>query len=447
MKKRAVAFILAFVLAFSCLAVPVSAVGYDPSSVYEVQATSAYIVNTDTNIIVYQKDSTQQVKAGGLTKLMCAALVFTNYGDDLDSTFTMPFAISDYVYGTDNADMRSGETFTLREALYAMLLRNANDAAMGMAYQLSGNDLTGWVSQMNSLSQRIGTTASTWTDACGLSSGNVTNAVDMYLILRYLMQFDAFREIASTAVFTMPAKEKHSSSSILINQNVAVNQSSGGKFYRSAMQGGMCDVMAYKNDSGTQSYVSWATKNGETYIFCVMNSPDTCDQYGYSNRRPALYETTKLIDWVYDSFSIQSALDPDLALAEIEVKYSSDVDTLLLYPDDSMMTILPSSSNGTATQKFFHLPDYVCAPIKQGDVVGTVELRLAGETIGTVNLIAGQDVNRSTFLYATAKFREFLGSLYLRIVLILTAWALAFYGAWLLQNALHDHRSKKIRRH
>ena len=83
--------------------------------------------------------------------------------------------------------MRSGETFTLREALYAMLLRNANDAAMGMAYQLSGNDLAGWVSQMNSLSQQIGTTASTWTDACGLDAGNVTNAVDMYLILRYLM--------------------------------------------------------------------------------------------------------------------------------------------------------------------------------------------------------------------------------------------------------------------
>ena len=121
-----------------CLAAPAGAI-FDPSPLYEVKAQSAYIVNTDTNIILYEKDSTAQVPAGGLTKLMCAALVLTNYGDELDSrTFQMPFAISDYVYGTDNADMRSGETFTLREALYAMLLRNANDAAMGMAYQLSG---------------------------------------------------------------------------------------------------------------------------------------------------------------------------------------------------------------------------------------------------------------------------------------------------------------------
>ena len=98
---------------------------FDPSPVYQVQAQSAYIVNTDTNIIVYEKDSTKQVSAGGLTKYMTIALVLTNYADQLDNTFQMPFAISDYVHNTSNADMRSNETFTYREALYAMVTRNA----------------------------------------------------------------------------------------------------------------------------------------------------------------------------------------------------------------------------------------------------------------------------------------------------------------------------------
>ena len=87
-------------------------------------------------------------------------------------------------------------TQTYREAIYAMLTRNANEAAMGVAYALSGGDLDGWVAQMNTLSQRIGTTASSWTDACGIDSGNTTCAVDMYLILRYLMSFDAFVEVS-----------------------------------------------------------------------------------------------------------------------------------------------------------------------------------------------------------------------------------------------------------
>ena len=135
--KRIFALLLSLAVLFSCLAVTAGAM-FDPSTVYDVKAQSAYIVNTDTNIIVYEKDSEKQVSAGGLTKYMTIALVLTNYADQLDSTFTMPFAISDYVHNSDNADMRSGETFTYREALYAMVTRNANEAAMGLAYELSG---------------------------------------------------------------------------------------------------------------------------------------------------------------------------------------------------------------------------------------------------------------------------------------------------------------------
>ena len=445
--KRIFALFLSFAVLFSCLSVTASAM-FDPSPVYDVKAQSAYVVNTDTNIIVYEKDSQKQVSAEGLTKYMTIALLLTNYADQLDNTFQMPFAISDYVHNTDNADMRSNETFTYREAIYAMVTRNANEAAMGLAYSLSGGDLAGWVSQMNTLSQRIGTTNSTWTDACGLDSGNVTTAVDMYLILRYLMSFDAFVDISSAPTFTMPAKEKHTKSFVLLNQNVALNKTSGGSFYRKSMQGGMCDVMAYKNDHGDQSYVSWANQDGSTYIFCIMQSPDTCDTYGYANRRPALYETTRLIDWVFQSFSIQPALDTDLALAEIPVKYSSDTDTLKLYPDNSMMTLLPSSGDGTVTQKYFHLPDYVCAPVQQGDVVGTVELKLAGETIGMVNLIAGQDVSRSSLLYSFSKLQEFFGSLYLKVVLVVSAICAIIYVAWVLLNSPHTrHSSKKVHRY
>ena len=445
--KRIVTLFLSLVLLLSCLCAPASAL-FDPSLFYEVQARSAYVVNTDTNIIVYDKDSSRQVPAGGLTKYMTIALLLTNYADQLDNTFQMPFAISDYVHNSDNADMRSNETFTYREAVYAMVTRNANEAAMGLAYSLSGGDLAGWVSQMNALSQRIGTTGSTWTDACGIDSGNVTCAVDMYLILRYLMSFDAFKEISAAPTFTMPAKEKHAKSFVLLSQNVALNKTSGGRFYRSAMQGGMCNVTAFKNDTGTQSYVSWGNKDGATYIFCVMDSPDSCDTFGYANRRPALFETVKLMDWVFDSFSIQAALDTDLTIAEIPVRYSSDTDTLKLYPDNSMMTLLPSSGDGTVTQKYFHLPDYVCAPIQQGDVIGTVELKLAGETIGMVNLIAGQDVSQSSLLYSLSKLREFFGSLYLRVVLCVSALCAIVYVAWLFLNAQHDRRpSKKIHRY
>ena len=445
--KKLLAVFLSLLMLVPLASLPAYAVGYDPSATYTVQAESAYIVNTDTNLIIYEKSSETPTKAAGLTKLMTAALILTQYQDALDTTtVTIPAAISDYVYKTNNADMRTGETYTLREILYAMLLRNANEAAMAAAYQLSGNDLTGWVSQMNSLSQKIGTTGSTWTDACGIDAGNVTTARDSYLLLRYLMGFDAFVQIEGTAVFQMPAKEKHSAASNLVNQNVMVNASSGGKYYRSSIKGGKTDIPNYVADSGTQSCVSWATQNGETYIFAVMNSPDTCDDYGYASRRPALCETTKLADWVFSSFSIQNALDSDQPLCEIPVKYSLETDTLMLYPNDDMMTILPSSSDASVTQKVYNLPDYVCAPIHQGDVVGTVTLMLAGEAIGTVDLVAGQDVSRNSFLFGVSKLQEFFTSLYFRVLLTLSLLCFAGYLAWFFFNAYVHRNSRKVRR-
>ena len=61
--KRIFALFLSFAVLFSCLSVTAGAM-FDPSLFYEVQARSAYIVNTGTNIIVYDKDSSRQVSAG-----------------------------------------------------------------------------------------------------------------------------------------------------------------------------------------------------------------------------------------------------------------------------------------------------------------------------------------------------------------------------------------------
>lgn len=448
--KRFAALFLTLCLAVGLLAVPAAAVGYDPSTTYTVQAPSAYVVNTDTNIIIYEKNSEQQVQANALTQLMTVALVMTNYADALDTTtVTQPQAISNYVMGTTNADVRIGETLTLRQALYAIMLRNANEVTMTVAYGLSGNDLTGWVSQMNSLSQKIGTTGSVWTDACGIDDGNLTTARDMYLILRYLMSFDAFVEIAGTASYQMPANTRHASGYDIYSWFTMIRKSAdGGRYYNSATRGGKADVTGIVESKGvvTQSAVSWSVKNGETYIYSVMNSPAAADPTGNATLRPALYETDRLTDWVYDSFAIQAALDTDEPISEVTVQYSSGSDRLRLYPADSMMTILPSTSDSTVTQKIFNLPEEVYAPIKQGDVIGSVTLLLAGEVIGEVELLAGSDVDRSAVKFTVAKVQEFFGSLYFKVVIVVTLLTVAGYLVFAATQAVKQHNSKKVQR-
>ena len=446
--KRLFSIALAALLMLCC-ALPAFAAGYDPSAVYNVQAEAAYVVNTDTNIILYEKNSDLQLPAKGLTKLMNTALILSLYQDELDSKIIpMPRAVSDYVFGTTTADVRAGENYTLREMLYGMLLPNGNDAAEGTAHVLSGGDRTGWITQMNALSQKIGAVNSVWTDASGLDDGNLTTAKDMYLILRYLMDYDAFVEIMGTYQMKVEPHEKHTASFWWNSTNKMLSKSQGGKYYRSAMMGGKTDVSgAYPNKGiNTQSMVSWANQDGATYIFSILNSPYTCDDYGYATLRPALYETGKLMDWVFEGFTIKGALDTSAPIGAVPVKYSSETDNLKLYPAQDLRTVLPSSSDYTVTQKRFHLPDAVYAPIQQGDVVGTVTLMLAGEPIGTVELLAGQDVSRNNVLYTISKLEDFLTGTYFKVVLVLSLSAVAVYTVLFTLRSRKGKRSNRVHR-
>ena len=454
--KKLLSVLLTLCLVVGLAVVPAQAAGFDPSATYTVQAPAAYIVNTDTNIILYEKNAQQPLPAASLTKLMTATLMLDLYGNELDSRMgTSTMSIQDYLYGKNasNADIYRGESHTFRSLLYAMMLPSGNEAAMMAAAAMAGGSQTNFVYMMNAKAKEIGCTGTTFYDACGLDERNVTTAQDMYLILRYLLQYDVFRQVCKSPTFEMPvpkdpAVDRHLQPYTIWSTNLLIDSARGAEFYREYAQGGKTGSLG-----DWQNFAGWHTQNGETYISVVLNSPKECDaigsQYtvpgGRDKRRPALYETAMLMDWVFGNFAIQPALDMDEPMNEIKVKYSTETDTLMLYPASDMKTILPKGTDGSVTQKVFHLPESVSAPIQQGDVVGTVSLILSGEVIGTVDLLAGRDVDRNPVLFFFARIGEFFGSLYFRVVLILSLIAAAGYLALYLTGE-RKKRRRKIRR-
>ena len=111
----------------------------------------------------------------------------------------------------------------------------------------------------------------------------------------------------------------------------------------------------------------------------------------------------------------------------------------MLYPADDMMTLLPREGGAALTEQVFNLPDRLTAPLKQGDVVGTVTLTIGGESIGTVDLSAGSDVARNPMLYTISRVGEFFSSTYFKVVIMLTmavvavyafVWVLSILGVW-----------------
>ena len=163
--------------------------------------------------------------------------------------------------------------------------------------------------------------------------------------------------------------------------------------------------------------------------------------------RPALTETGSLMDWVFKTFTIQSALDTTRPITERPIRYSTDTDTIMLYPADDMMTLLPADGGAALTEQTFSLPEYLTAPIQQGDVVGTVTLSINGEKLGTVDLIAGSTVSRNQVLYTLTKVGEFFSGTYFKVVVILTMIVVAVYAfVWVCAILIEGNRGPKRRK-
>ena len=423
--KKFCAILFSFVL-IVVLALPAAAEGESAAlsdTAPSLTAPAAYVVNLDTNIVVYDKNSEAPLPAASLTKMMTTLLLLESYQDQLDSiSLTAPSYIYDLIWeqstNASTADIRRGETQSLRNLLYAMLLPSGNEAAYIVADYMGGGSIDNFVAMMNEEAARIGCTGTTFADPCGLDTNNVTTARDAYLILRALTSYDIFATVVSTPSYDMGTNDRYTTPGTYVIQNTDKMLNEGSAYYRGYVRGGKTGSLGE-----WQNFAGWHSQDGESYISVVLNVPMESDEGG----RPALLETGTLMDWVFATYTIAPALDPTQPITEVRVAYSTQADTVMLYPVDNMMTLLPREGGAALTEQVFHVPDQLPAPIKQGDVVGTVTLTIQGEIIGTTDLIAGSDVSRNQLLYTLSRVREFFSSTYCKVVVMLTMLVIGAY--------------------
>ena len=423
--KKFCAILFSFVLVL-IIALPVAAEGESSTladNAPSLTAPAAYVVNLDTNIVVYEKNSETPLSAASLTKLMTTLLLLENYQDQLDSiSLTAPSYVYDLIWeqstNASSADIRRGETQSLRNLLYAMLLPSGNEAAYIVADYMGGGSIDNFVAMMNDEAKAVGCTGTTFVDPCGLNPNNITTARDAYLILRALTAYDVFSTVVGTPSYDMGTNDRYTTPGTYIIQTTdkLITNSS---YHRDYTKGGKTGSLGE-----WQNFAGWHTQDGISYISVVLNVPYEADP---DQARPALYETAQLMDVIFDSFTIAAALDPTQPITEIPVDYATQSDTVMLYPTDNMMTLLPREGGAALTEQVFNVPDQLPAPIKQGDIVGTVTLTIEGETIGTADLIAGSDVSRNQLLYTISRVSLFFSSTYFKVVVILTMLVIGAY--------------------
>lgn len=158
---------------------------------YQVAARSAVIVDGEQGFKkIYDKKSALQVQPASTTKVMTALLVIEKLPLDREiriskkATKVVPTKI----------DLQAGEVFKVRDLLYALLLKSANDAALALAEAVSGSH-EAFIRAMNKKAKQLGAQHTVFANAHGLPSDKeqYTTAHDMVIIFREAMKKTFFR--------------------------------------------------------------------------------------------------------------------------------------------------------------------------------------------------------------------------------------------------------------
>ncbi|HEY3297438.1 MAG TPA: D-alanyl-D-alanine carboxypeptidase family protein [Armatimonadota bacterium] len=337
----------------------------------EVNAYSAVLIDSVTGKVLYEKRCHVRRPPASTTKIMTAILAVEN-GTANDTVSASRYATKT-PFGSLN--LRPGEQMTLHDALYGMLLRSANDAAVCVAENVAGSEKS-FVQMMNEKAKEIGANDTHFVNPHGLyNRKHYSTAYDLALIARYATRYSQFNDIVRTKARRLDRS--------LNKRDVTVRNTA--KFLWK-YEGADGIKTGYTREAG-HCFVGSATRNGWRLISVVLKSKQ-CGE-----------DTTKLIQYGFDNFKpiIFAKLNRPVTTVDVRGGVSDKVEAL---PVRDLGVVLRKNDAADSATKIDL--DKVSAPIKKGQKMGTLTGYVHGESVGSVDLVAAESVDRT--LAATAWF-------------------------------------------
>jgi len=368
MKRTACLFVVLFfvlgLFAADASAEPVSAAPDAPPS---ITGETGVLIDVKTGNVLFDKNAHVRMEPASITKIMTAILALEK-GNLSDTVVTGKEPT--LTYGT-RIYLEEGEKLTLEQLLYAMLLNSANDAAIAVAEHIGG-DVPTFVQMMNDKAKEIGAKDTTFVNPNGLpDEGHLTTAYDIALIARYaLVHFPEFRRIVSTKSANIPWQGKEWDRSLL-NINKMLWDYEGADGVKSG----------YTSSAG-QTVVASATRDGWQLIAVVLKSQG----------KNIWTDAGALLDYGFDNFEPINVMEKGKIISSEKVKYGDSVE---METGGDFSTVVPRGTNPITTKTV--VKSGITAPVKKGDVLGDLEILQDGKKIGSVPLIATEDIPRKVY--------------------------------------------------
>lgn len=362
-RHRNLAFVAAF---FVCwLFCSIKAVGMP--SVPSVVGEAAVLMDADTGMILTAKNPDAKLAIASTTKIVTALLALEK--GHLDDKITL----SEEAALQEGSSMYTspGESYTVEEMLYGLMLNSGNDAAWALAEHLGG-DVSDFVKAMNERVRELGAENTHFTNPSGLPDPeHYSTARDLAIIAKTAMARADFRQIVSTKGrnVSWPVKD---TDKLLVNHNKLLWRYEGADGIKTG----------YTNEA-RQCLVASASRGNRRLIAVILKSEG----------ENVWSDAQRLLDWGFENFANHTVVRSGERLGNVTVKHGRAEKVGAIAERDLKVTLAKGDEDRVQVS-LQELPPCLTAPVEGGQVLGKAVFTVGEKTVGQVPLVAAEDVRR-----------------------------------------------------
>ena len=370
---RIISFIIAAAIAAAAV---IPAAARAEESVLD-NSVAYVLMEAASQTVLQEKNGDKQLNCGYLSKLMTLLLI----AEDIETgkyLLSTEVTASQSVAGTKGAVvwLEPGDKMTVEELLKSVMIGNANDAVTVLA-EKSEQTIEKFVLRMNSEAFDLGLRNTAFYSPWGYDDEReYASARDIAVICSELSRFEFLGPYFKT--WRDFVKEGQTE---LVNENTlsrTYDKHIGFKASHSE-RSGYCAAEGGVNDSGV------------CYIAVVLGAADEDGSLGGAK---------KLVNSGFSGYKVTATMFPDEMLKPMKVRGGTESAVEIRLRCQSRL-VVPKGVEELSTVVV--LPEYISAPLKKGQKIGTAGFYSEKNLVCETDIIAGGDVEKLTWKFVFKK--------------------------------------------
>lgn len=402
-----------------------------------IDAKAYILIDSKTGLVISEQNSDQKLYPASTTKIMTAILGIENADPEQIMTVSQ-YAIDNIGPGGMHVGLLNGEQLKFKDLLNALLISSANETSYVIAENI-GPTPEEFFKRMNERARELGATNTNFVNPCGMDTdeagkNHLTTAHDLSLMAKYAMTLPLFRETVKKTSYTLPSTNMHSEAYTLNSTNKLLLLDEYRSKYYSEVTG---IKTGFTSRAAFNLVASAKNEDGMELISVIMGCPTNAGVF---------QESKKLLEYGFKNYSLQTVVAPNSYIDSTSVADASFNPNLDILTEEGLECALPNDPEvWNDITKDVQINNEISAPVKKDTVLGSVEYKLKGTSLGKVNLIASRDVEKLVIPPTPLKtaMSDFNSSIYSKVLGTLFAALVAFLGLRLILRKISRYRRQR----